>query len=413
MNPALSAATAQGCTGAQKRGSVSFRVCRAPCGFLMFESLELTNFRCFETLKLANLRRFNVITGANASGKSALLEAIFCGARASPEGLLANGSWRGVSPGFSAAPPGVAVPVLPQNFRAIWDHWFYSGKNGQIAPIMKVDYATNDGAKYSFSCSFGQEQPLANSGLVPLGGIIPSLSGAVTPLLIRREYSKDGHKHKSGVDVTLDQRGSINASIPSVLSPLGPSVFVFSNQNYSEAENVVWYSTLRETGRATELVEFIKTAFPFITGLELLALGGTTAIYAGLESGAVRRLQFVSSGINKIVSILLACANSKEGVILIDEIENGLFYDKYELMWSVLYEFAKKFEFQIFVSSHSAECLSRLVPTIEKTVGDFTLIRTEREGDRCIARHISGVSMLAALRRGGDIRGISELTTSE
>ena len=375
---------------------------------LMLESLELSNFRGFPALKLEGLRRFNVVTGANASGKSALLEAIFCGARGTPEALLSNGQWRGVVPGITAAPLPVTMPVLPQNFRSIWDHWFYSGIKGDISHVMKVEYSTNTGGRYSFSCKFGPEQPLANAGLIPaLGGASVSVRGSIAPFKINREYSEHGSIQRSSVDVTLDQRGQINVS--AALPPLGPNVFVFSNQNYPESDNVGWYSHLRETGRATELVDFIRSTFPFITGLELLAIGGSTAIYAGLESGAVRRLQFVSSGINKIVSILLACANAGNGIILIDEVENGLFYDKYQLMWSVLYEFAKKFDFQIFASSHSAECLSKLVPTIEKNVGDFTLIRTEREGDKCVARHISGASMLAALRRGGDIRGITEL----
>jgi AAA15 family ATPase/GTPase len=48
----------------------------------MIDRLIAKNFRCFESLDLPDLTRINVIVGDNASGKTALLEAIFFGAGA-------------------------------------------------------------------------------------------------------------------------------------------------------------------------------------------------------------------------------------------------------------------------------------------------------------------------------------------
>jgi hypothetical protein len=38
---------------------------------------------------------------------------------------------------------------------------------------------------------------------------------------------------------------------------------------------------------------------------------------------------------------------------------------------------------------------------------DFSLLRTEREGDKCIVRHITGKAMRAALSGEIDLRGTS------
>lgn len=174
---------------------------------------------------------------------------------------------------------------------------------------------------------------------------------------------------------------------------------------YSEADNVSAFSQLREMGHTGPIVAFVVQAFPFITNLEVLALAGAPGIFATLDAGGLRRLQLVSAGVNRVISILLACANTKKGVILIDEIENGVFYEKYEMTWSILYDFAKRFDCQLFVTSHSDECLEALVPVIGENADDFSLLRAERENGFCIVRHISGVSMRAALKRGGEIRG--------
>ena len=42
----------------------------------MITKLRISNFRCFKSLRLEGLRRLNLIIGLNASGKTALLEAL-------------------------------------------------------------------------------------------------------------------------------------------------------------------------------------------------------------------------------------------------------------------------------------------------------------------------------------------------
>jgi hypothetical protein len=235
----------------------------------------------------------------------------------------------------------------------------------------------------------------------------PVMQGGGTPILLSREKKFPmGVNETSHLPVTIAATGQLQHP---PASPFGPTAYIFgANMDYVETDNITWFSQLKERDEAHKLTSWIQREFPFVTGLEVLAPQGITGLYAVMADGTRRRLTSVSSGIYKIISILAAAMHVRKGIILIDEIENGIFYEKYPAVWRVLYDFAKDTENQIFVSSHSAECLSALPDLIGKNTRDFCLLRTERDNGNCIVRHISGTAMSAALRGGNEVRGIAD-----
>jgi hypothetical protein len=369
----------------------------------MLKSFDVSNFRCFQSVNLRDLKRVNIVTGASASGKSALLESIFFAARGTAEGVLWLNQLRGlpipVNPLNPTLPLIVSPVISPQFFRPLWEHWFYgSSENASPSRAKKISFcfSDTDQKNYTLDVSFLGEEPIA-SPQVSAGSFPQS---AVIPVIFERTINGKATK----VQINIGPHGQIISQPP--VGDLGPSVFIFSSVlNYAESDNVTWFSQLREKGQADSITNLIKDTFPFITGLEVLAPSGITGIYANLKSGGLRRLQLVSSGIHKILTILLACAFTENGIVLVDEIENGLFYENYELIWSTLYEFTEKSRAQLFVTSHSAECLRKLAPVINGKINDFSLLRAERQNGQCVVRHISGAAMKAALDRGGEPRG--------
>jgi recombinational DNA repair ATPase RecF len=83
--------------------------------YRMLRSLEVENFRGLTKQSLTNLSRINVIVGPNAAGKTALLESIFLGARASPQAGLAL---------WHARSQQMALPMGVPGFRAVWGGFF-------------------------------------------------------------------------------------------------------------------------------------------------------------------------------------------------------------------------------------------------------------------------------------------------
>jgi hypothetical protein len=203
--------------------------------------------------------------------------------------------------------------------------------------------------------------------------------------------------------VTISSSGQLQHK---AVASLGPAVLVFgAGMDYFEPDNIGWFSQLKASNNVVKLIQWVKKEFPLISDLEVLNLTGNYGLYAVMSDGARRRLTSVSSGISKIISILLAAACTRKGIIVIDEIENGIFYEKYPAVWKMLFDVAKETENQIFVSSHSAECLAALPDVIGENTSDFCLLRAEQPNGGSVVRHITGRAMSAALRGGNEVRG--------
>ena len=70
------------------------------------------------------------------------------------------------------------------------------------------------------------------------------------------------------------------------------------------------------------------------------------------------RLSSMGDGINRILSIILSLINCKGGVFLLDEFENGLHYSVQSKLWDIIFELAKNLDIQVFVTTHSNDCIN-------------------------------------------------------
>ena len=68
-------------------------------------------------------------------------------------------------------------------------------------------------------------------------------------------------------------------------------------------------------------------------------------------------LGFLGDGIGRLLSMVLAFHNARDGSILIDEIENGLHYSKLLEVWKSLDWLSREFNVQVFATTHSYECI--------------------------------------------------------
>jgi len=372
----------------------------------MLSSVDVTDFRCFDRAQLRGLTRVNILTGANASGKSALLEALYLGTNATAVAVLNLVSQRNMNRQPMVLAAGLPIPLpiggnQPMTVDAYFDPFFRTVRKGdglKTARKISVKYKDTDNTRYAVEIGYQE-----NDRDAP---VVRGASGvtAAVPIVIQRQKTEDKKQDQnSTMLITLNQFGQLQQSAG---IPLGPTTFIFgAGTDYAESDNVTWFSLLREQDQATKIIDFLRKEFPFIRDIEVLAPNGINGLYATLDDGTRRRVSAVSSGIYKIVSILLSTISIQQGIIILDEIENGVYYEKYPAVWRVLYEFAKSTQNQLFITSHSAECLGSLVDVIAEAPEDFCLVRTEREENRCVVRQFSGKAMKAALERQGEIRG--------
>lgn len=65
----------------------------------------------------------------------------------------------------------------------------------------------------------------------------------------------------------------------------------------------------------------------------------------------------MGEGMRRILSLVMAAVTVKNGFLLVDEIDTGLYYDTQTDMWRLLLEIAQRLNVQVFATTHSWDCI--------------------------------------------------------
>ena len=358
--------------------------------YLMVESLNVQNFRCFRQLELHGLRRINIVVGDNASGKTALLESIRLGLVASPNVVAQLNQWRGM-----------AWYLLPNptadQFRSAFLDLFHNFNDAEPIVVSAVDSGGNSAdlrVYYDPAQAVTAQQPLPG---FPPGTAIP---GTIIPLAFQRTSFQG---EKSTVLATV-----VNGQVQFQPAPELGIVSQFFSGNYFgiPQENAQWLSRLSIEKKSAEVTEAMRRHFPFLRDVSAeLQIPGIGAVYADISPMSRKLpLSLVSAGVNRLLTMILATVTYAGGVVLVDEIENGIFHTQLPKVWQTMVDTAQHHNTQLFISTHSKECLQASLPTVAKHRDDFTLLRTRKEADGSTIDLFSGADLEAALEKGGEVR---------
>lgn len=368
----------------------------------MIEKIEIKNYRCFESLTLEGLGRINIIVGPNSSGKTALMEAIFLACGANPELAIRIKGFRGLQT--------VSISQNRKSYEALWKDLF----NG-FDQTKKIEISIN-GTPQEFCRKLTIAYQHTKPVLIEYSGkdLLRDNVTAVVPILFIWELPT-GRKFLAEPEIRSDSALGVKLSIsveeanvpvnisefPQVL-PLG---FYSSAHPIPTEEHANYFSELSVQNKEKTIVDALKKEFPFISGLSVEIWGGVPTIFASVDSITEKiPLNLVSSGVNKLIGILLGIANQPGGIICIDEIENGFYFDRLPSIWNLILEFSIIFNVQIFASTHSWECLqaaSDCALTSEK-VSEFRLIQALN--DTAGFKVHTGENFLEAMSQQIDVR---------
>lgn len=355
--------------------------------YLMIESLSVKNFRCYESLELHGLKRVNVIVGRNASGKTTLLESTFLAAGGSPEIALRFRLWRGM---------GQAVQVTGdrRSFESLWKDLFFSLDQTRKISLHIVGSQENTA---SLDISYSSQTVLA----VPLDSSTGEPQLAVYPLDF--EWKDHTGKVTKG---RIKIGGARGLEMEAIIDTVPCALFAPGWGIAAPQEHAQRFSDLSKTSQESLIVDAVREEFPLIKTLSVELTGGAGVIYASVDSlpGKVP-VGVVSNGVMKFLYLLLGITAYRKGIVLVDEIEDGFYYDRLSNIWSSLLKFCKNMECQLFATTHSLECLRAMLPAVENDQGDFSLIRTTREETKIGVSVFSGKALVSLIRQGFDPRG--------
>lgn len=119
--------------------------------------------------------------------------------------------------------------------------------------------------------------------------------------------------------------------------------------------------------------------------IEKIDLGANGQIYLDLGENfrTLLPLKLMGEGVQRLLDIISALASTQGGVVLIDEIDNGLHYSTLRILWKGILQAAHKYDVQVIATTHSAEALRHLTWVLDDEKGiiyrddvvAYTLIR--------------------------------------
>jgi AAA15 family ATPase/GTPase len=307
----------------------------------MFESIEIKQYRGIKHLKIDNLKQFNLVVGATNIGKTSMLEAIFIAINPDNMGLVSmvNSIRR--------------IPYSPNYF----ENFFYKADpSNDINIIAKTKEEKENIRKLKYCAILDQETPIDITDKSP----IPTASSA-KPLVDKISLIiNDDTEYKYTLKPLNELEREGNVLINPFRKELvkgNPYKMTF-NGRYEHALHYTGsfsakYDGIVENKEKKDFLDLIRRIDPKLNTLEKTEKG--VLIDYGFKK--LLPIQVLGMGMIKIINIIAAIFNTKNGLLLIDELENGVHYELLELFWKTIFNTASEFNVQIIATTHSFDCI--------------------------------------------------------
>lgn len=370
----------------------------------MLESVRIRNFRNLTDLEIKGLDRVNLFTGRNNSGKTTLLEALFLlVGGGNPGTTLRINAFRGIESlgGLSALgrevlnvmgeidPVGGSSAVVRE---ILWKPMFSSlDMNREIT--IEAEQTSHEpltlriALKRPDTIQLPLEQP---SGL-------PITDGSNEDSLL---FSFDRKEDKPTERSMRVMGRTIQIDPPTVDLPF-PVMFLASCSGNIK-EDAVRLGQLRKRKRSDMVTEALKIVEPRLQSIEDNSAGGTPMIWGDIGFPELVPLPVMGEGMTRVARLILAISTTPGGLLLVDEIENGLHHSILSKVWKAVDQAAKNFDTQIVATMHSYECMEAAHQALGK--GGFRLYRLEAEDgeNRCVTYEPDDTE--AAIRHALEVR---------
>lgn len=330
----------------------------------MINQLLIENFKCLKQIEMKDIPQVTLIGGKNNSGKSTLLEAIFLFFdRIVPEMPLKHLAWRGIQ----------TLELEPEK---IWTPLFYNFdiRNNIRLKLNKEIMTIAIDRNY-------RPKNTNEKGIISLSNVANisnpenlSLSVKITENnneLFRSHFVLSG----AGMGNNIEKNES-KLNIASYLS----------NKSYNSSELIKEFSKIDENGETNELVDALMCIDEKLENLSVNIVGGNPGIYAKIRD-IDRKIPvaLMGDGINRLLAIIIKIKACRDGVFLIDEVENGFHCSSLNNIWNIIRELSLKYNCQIFATTHSYECVTKACESFEKSKNSFQYVRMAKNSEGAIS----------------------------
>lgn len=349
-------------------------------------TLAIERFRALRQLKIEGLGRVNLITGRNNTGKSSVLEALrILAANASPSVIYSILRDREEDLGEAEEP---GRPIDAEGFFQMSSLFHgFPQVSEPLEPIVIASIDSERPMRLTVDIGwFSEERDQDGSRrLVPRQNelfseieSLPSLvieAGAarrILPLDFLRRFSYRTRPLRP--DLTDEPR-----LLCMFVSPYGGE--------RTATLGPLW-DKIALSDREKDVVEALRIIDPEIAAVSMIGGEGPrqtrTAIVRAQGIPRPVPLRSFGDGLNRLFGIILSLVNAKDGLLLIDEFENGMHYTIQADAWRTIFSLARRLDIQVFATSHSWDSIEAFQKAAHEDPEEGVLIRLSRSGEDII-----------------------------
>lgn len=338
----------------------------------MISDIEIDHYRCFSRFEMQGLSRINLLVGTNNSGKTSALEAIYLLATNSdPQALFKILSGRGEQR-FPEQVPGRAIQPEFELSHLFCGHLINIGTTLSISARNSIPRSTR--------LSIVEARPEDNHPQLFLmtANEVPDSVTARLALSVENDFGKI-------FSVPLTARGGIRQDAIQLLTniqanqprPIQQSqllnVQYVTNASLTAQELSVAWGGIVLTPDEDRVIQALKS---LDSNIERIA-SNTAPYFFGQRGGFVIKMKNVDQpvpigslgdGVWRMLSLAIALIRSRNGILLIDEIDTGLHYSVMSSMWKMIADASRAFNIQVFATSHSSDCFKALASINEDDI---------------------------------------------
>ena len=157
-----------------------------------------------------------------------------------------------------------------------------------------------------------------------------------------------------------------------------------------------------------EVVEALRIIDPGISAVNMVDEESNsrarTAIVRAKNIPRPIPLRSLGDGINRLFAIILSLINSRGGILLVDEIENGLHHSVQLDAWRMIFRLAQELDVQVFATSHSWDAVETFQKAAAEAPRDGALLRLTRRYDRIFPTVFVERELAVATRNNIEVR---------
>lgn len=370
----------------------------------MLRDLTIKNYRMFKDFTIERLARVNLIVGANNSGKTSFLEAVYllCGQddkNALPNLLHTRGEYVEFSNPSNLTEYQYLVTHL---FRG---HQPQAGTEGVSGSSFIIETQTDRPLGLHARLRL-PTPPDPGKFAEYLRLRSPDTFGGAAPFELQFKYSVASQTVQT-VNHPVTDDYFIRPGFLRFSGPFVPRNFITANALDFMYLARLW-DEIALTSEEEKVLEALRILEPDVEGIRFTSRQTS-------NSGVVIKLRnqlgpiplgSMGEGMRRILTLAMFAVTAQDDVLLVDEIDTGLYHGAQTDMWRLMIETAQRLNVQIFATTHSWDSVAAFQEALNQHPGNEIgrLFRLEaRDGDIRSVRYDAD-DLAIAVRQAIEVR---------